>query len=118
MKFDDDALDDAILSLPLEEPPPELRTAILAATVCRDAPFLSIPEGIALAGVVAALIWIALLLSAQLGSAVASAFTNLSILAWLSWLGVGAAATIVATLFTESQSMRRIVKAGNTARRA
>jgi hypothetical protein len=118
MKFDDDALDDAILSLPLEEPPPELRTEILAATVFRDAPLLSIPEGIALGGIAAALVWIAFLLVPQIGGAVADAFSDLSTLAWLSWFGIGTAATILAVLFTESQSPRGLVKAGNPAHRA
>jgi hypothetical protein len=118
MKFDDDALDAALMRLPLEEPPPGMHASILAATVWREPPAISFAEAIAVAGIAAALAWLGVLLLPQLGAAVGVAFSNVTTLAWLSWFGMGAAVTMAVAFFTESQSIRAYLKAGNPAPRA
>ena len=57
MKYDsDDALDRALFALPLEEPPTDLRAAILTATVYRPAPAFAPWEIGVLAGILAVVI--------------------------------------------------------------
>ncbi len=114
MRFDDDALDEALFALPLAEPPHDLRASIFAATIWREAPAISVPEGIALASIAAALAWIAVLMLPQLGATLANAFSNFAVLSWLSWLGLGAAATIGAAALTEFQPTRASAQAGKT----
>src|SRR5215469_195423 len=109
MKYDsDDALDRALFALPLEEPPADLRAAILTATVYRPAPLFK-PWEIALLGSVAAiatwLIVIVALSGGQLfvhsleaiGSTIEETLSNYSTLAWIA---AGGGAAIWLSIFT------------------
>jgi hypothetical protein len=101
--FDDDALDRALASVPLETPPSDLHARILAATVFAAPPILTIWEIVAGAGVALSLAWLAVSMRAELAAALATAFSSAAAMAWLTWLGIGAA--IAATLvFTQSQA--------------
>lgn len=114
MKFaDDDALDRALAALPLEQPPPGLRAAILAATVYRTSPPFSVPEGVAAASILAALAWIALAFRPQVFAGVAVALSNFAVLQWLVWIALGAAITIFFAILTESQPAYAAAKGAN-----
>ncbi len=123
MKYDnDDALDRALFALPLEEPPADLRAAILTATVYRPAPLFK-PWEIALLGAIAAvatwLIAIVVLSGGQLfvhsieaiGSSVGEALSNYTTLAWIA---AGGGAAIWLSIFTGFQPAAKGV---NTQRR-
>ncbi|MHB8141684.1 MAG: hypothetical protein ACYDHD_10635 [Vulcanimicrobiaceae bacterium] len=93
----DDELDRAILALPLEEPPADLRDAILASTVYRPA-FPFSPLEVSLLGACAGiLVWlIALLVTtdvgplfAQVGDAILSGAGVISHPMTLAWLALG-----------------------------
>lgn len=111
MRYDDEALDRALMALPLEEPPPDLRAAILAATAYRPPALLSLGEAIALAGVAAAILWLVVAVAmgggelfthalTAIGGGIVGALSNLSTLAWLA---TGAATAAWLVFFTESQ---------------
>ncbi len=107
----DEALERAILELPLEEPPKGLRTSILLATAYRPAPAFSFPELAVLGSVGAVALWLVVMLVlgggalfvhtlATIASALSQAFSNAAVLAWL---GAGGATALWLTLFTGSQ---------------
>jgi len=106
-----DALDRAILSLGLEEPPSGLRSSILLATAYRPAPPFSFWELALLGALGAAAVWFAALLILGGGSlfvhtvtTIASATTTvLSNGATLAWLAAGGATALWLSLFTVSQ---------------
>ncbi|MGH7736604.1 MAG: hypothetical protein ACREMP_01850 [Candidatus Tyrphobacter sp.] len=102
MRFDDDALDRAILAQPLEEPPHGLRAEILAATVYRPAPVLTVAEIVAIVSGVGILLWLALSRAVQIDAAVAGAMGYSSL---FLWLGVGVAVTLWLQLLTVSQPL-------------
>ena len=111
MYRDDDALDRALFSLPLEEPPADLRASILTSTVYRPAPVFSFWE-ITGIGVMAAVFgWLVALIAMGGGAlflhtistivtTVARPLTNVTTLAWLA---AGAATAFWLTFFTGSQ---------------
>lgn len=112
MKYDnDDMLDRALFALPLEEPPADLRAAILSATVYRPAPIFK-PWEIALLGTLAAVvIWLIGIVVlgggslfvdtvALIGSRALSFFSDYTTLAWLA---AGGATTIWLSIFTGFQ---------------
>jgi hypothetical protein len=106
-----DALDRAILSLGLEEPPSGLRSSILLATAYRPAPPFSFWELALLGALGAAAVWFAALLILGGGSlfvhtvtTIASATTTvLSNGATLAWLAAGGATALWLSLFTVSR---------------
>jgi len=112
MKFDsDDALDRALFALPLEEPPGDLRAAILTATVYRPAPLFK-PWEIASLGAVAAVVtWLIALVVLSGGSlfvhsaeAIGNTLENaLSNYTTLAWIAAGGGAAIWLSLFTGFQ---------------
>ena len=112
--YEHDALDQAILDLPLEEPPPGLRASILLATAYRPAPVFSVFELAVLGAVGAVGIWLIVLLVMgggslfvhtleTIGSVVARALSNGATLAWLA---AGGATALWLSLFTGSQPIR------------
>ncbi|HET9030713.1 MAG TPA: hypothetical protein VFN49_11100 [Candidatus Aquilonibacter sp.] len=120
MNYDsDDALDRALFALPLEEPPADLRAAILTATVYRPAPLFK-PWELAVLGTLAAIVtWLVVLVimsggtlamhSVQaIGSAIESAFSNYATLAWVA---AGGGAAIWLSLFTGFQPSTKGVSA-------
>lgn len=112
MNVDDDALERAILNLPLEEPPQGLRASILLATAYRPAPAFSFFELAAVGSLCAIGVWLVALLVLGGGSlfvhtlgAIASTLTRtLSNTAVLAWLAAGGATALWLTLFTGSHS--------------
>lgn len=106
-----DELEQAILNLPLEEPPPGLRTSILLATAYRPAPAFSVTELAMLGALAAVAAWLVVLLVMGGGSLFVhtvetiGTFTSraLSNAATLLWLAAGGAAALWLTLFTGSQ---------------
>jgi hypothetical protein len=120
MKYDsDDALDRALFALPLEEPPADLRAAILTATVYRPAPLFK-PWEIGLLGAVAAiacwLVGVVVLGGGTLfvhsleaiAEAVGDALSNYSTLAWIA---AGGGAAIWLSIFTGFQPAAKGVDA-------
>jgi len=115
MNMDDargvDALERAILDLPLEEPPEGLRASILLATAYRPAPPFSALE-LALVGALGAVaLWLIVLLVlgggslfahtlAAIGSALSHTLSNMAVLAWVA---AGGATAVWLTLFTGFQ---------------
>lgn len=127
MNYDsDDALDRALFALPLEEPPIELRAAILAATVYRPAPAFSGWEIGALAAILAVVISLVAAVVAgggvlfthsieAIGTTLVRSLSNFSVLAWLA---AGGATAIWLSLFTGFQSFAPLTnKVGRTAGR-
>src|SRR5579863_10335415 len=114
MMYDsDDALDRALFTLPLEEPPSDLRASILASTAYRPAPAFSVWEVAALGAIAAVTVWFAFLIAmgggglclrtlATIGSSVAASLTNVTLLAWLA---AGAVTAFWLVFFTGSQSL-------------
>jgi hypothetical protein len=108
---DDDALDAALFALPLEEPPTDLRAAILSATIFRPAPLFSLREVMTLGALAALIVW---LVAAVVGGgaslfvhslqAVGAATLHASgNIALLGWLAAGAATAIWLSIFTGFQ---------------
>lgn len=100
MRLDDDSLDRAILALPLEEPPADLRASILAATVYRPEPPFTVAEVIAVASIVGILVWLSAWLAPLVGVAVEAVFSNVTL---LLWAGAGIAVAFWLEFFTRSQ---------------
>ncbi|HTU69508.1 MAG TPA: hypothetical protein VMF11_04230 [Candidatus Baltobacteraceae bacterium] len=112
MTFDnDDALDAALFALPLEEPPADLRAAILTATVYRPAPLFSPRELIFLGVMCALVIWLVALVimgggslfaySLQaLGAGTQRALSDQTLLAWVA---AGGATAVWLSIFTGFQ---------------
>lgn len=106
-----DALDRAILGLPLEEPPPGLRSSILLATAYRPESPFSFWELALLGALGAVAVWLVAVLVLGGGSlfvhtatAIASAATTaLANGATLAWLAAGGATALWLSLFTVSQ---------------
>jgi hypothetical protein len=108
---DDDALDAALFALPLEEPPADLRAAILSATIFHPAPLFSLREVIVLGALCAVIVWLVAAVigggaslfvhSLQaLGASTLHASTNVTLLAWIA---AGAATAIWVSIFTGFQ---------------
>jgi hypothetical protein len=111
MYHDDDELDRALFALPLEEPPGDLRAAILTATAYRPAPPFSVWE-FAFFGVVAAvMVWMVIEIALGGGPLFASTVTaigtsivhGLPNVTTLAWLTAGGATAFWLTFFTGSQ---------------
>ena len=111
MNMDDAALERAICSLALEEPPAGMRASILLATAYRPAPAFSFLELAALGALGAIAIWLGVLLVlgggtlfvqtlGVIGSTLSRALSNGATLAWLA---AGGATAFWLTLFTGSQ---------------
>jgi len=112
MNFDnDDALDRALFALPLEEPPANLRAAILTATIYRPAPVFSFRELVVLAAICAVVVWLlaAVVVSGDslfvhslqaLGTGAVRALGNTSLVLWAA---AGGATAIWLSLFTGFQ---------------
>ena len=112
MNFKDDAaLDAALFALPFEEPPVDLRAAILSATIYRPAPVFSLREVITLGALVAVIVWLVTAVigggaslfvhSLQaVGAATLHASSNLTL---LGWIAAGAATAIWLSIFTGFQ---------------
>ncbi|MGD0968520.1 MAG: hypothetical protein ABR949_09565 [Candidatus Aquilonibacter sp.] len=112
MNFDnDDALDRALFALPLEEPPADLRAAILSATIYRPAPVFSFRELVALAAIAAVLVWLvaAVILGGgslfvhslqALGVGTLRTLSNTSLMLWAA---AGGATAIWLSIFTGFQ---------------
>ncbi len=111
MNMDDEALDQALFALPLEEPPAGLRSSILMATAYRPAPAFAAWELVALGALGAVGIWLVVLLiagggslfihtTATIGSFLSRALSNGATLAWLA---AGGATALWLSLFTGSQ---------------
>ena len=114
MNMDDsDALERAIFSLPLEEPPAGLRASILLATAYRPRPVFSVVELAVLGALGAIGIWLFVLLA--LGGGTLFVHTvetigifvsrSLSNIATLGWLAAGGATALWLSLFTGSQPL-------------
>jgi len=112
MNFDnDDALDRALFALPLEEPPADLRAAILTATIYRPAPVFSFRELLVLAAICAVVVWLltAVVLGGDslfvhslqaLGIGAVHALGNTSLVLWAA---AGGATAIWLSIFTGFQ---------------
>ena len=112
MNYDsDDALDRALFSLPLEEPPADLRSSILTATVYRPAPIFSFYELLGLGVLAAVLIWLVALVvmgggtlfvhsAESIGTTLARILDNFTTLAWIA---AGGATAVWLSVFTGFQ---------------
>jgi hypothetical protein len=111
MNMNDEALEQALFALPLEEPPAGLRASILMATAYRPAPAFSVWELAGLGVVSAVGIWLFALLILgggslfvhtlwAIGSFTSRALSNSTTLAWLA---AGGATALWLSLFTGSQ---------------
>lgn len=108
-----DAMDRAILGLPLEEPPPGLRSAILLATAYRPASAFAFWELAVMGALSAMMVWLIALIA--LGGAslfvhtvstiVSTMAVALSSTTTVAWLAVGSAAAVWLSLFTGSQPL-------------
>jgi hypothetical protein len=119
MMYDsDDALDRALFALPLEEPPAELRGAILTSTVYRPAAPFSVWEVAGLGAIAAVTLWLVVLIAmgggglflhtlSTIGSSVASGLSNVTVLAWLA---AGAATAFWLSLFTGWQALAPVTR--------
>ncbi|MDQ2681576.1 MAG: hypothetical protein M3Y21_11260 [Candidatus Eremiobacteraeota bacterium] len=109
MNYDsDDALDRALFALELEEPPADLRTAILASTVYRQ-PLDVKPWEIWSIGILAALaVWLVSVLVSGGGENFLRTVSTLSNVAWhlisapntLVWIAVGGGAALWLSLLS------------------
>ena len=112
MRFDnDDALDAALFALPLEEPPTDLRAAILTATIYRPVPPFSFNELAVVCVSTAVALWLAILVVMGGGALFVHALqamytgvgTILASSSTLAWIAVGGATAIWLSLFTGFQ---------------
>jgi len=106
-----DALERAILELPLEEPPEGLRASILLATAYRPAPPFSFVDFAVLGSLGAVALWLIVMLVlgggtlfvhtlTAIGAVLARTFSNGAVLAWMA---AGGATALWLTLFTGFQ---------------
>ena len=117
MRYDDANLDRALASLPLEEPPPDLRARILLATVHRPVPVFQTWELWMLGAAFATFTWIVVALVTAPHAAndtvrtiiavVASATVGVLNPALAVWFGVGAVAALA---FGVSESALRVLR--------
>ncbi len=113
MYADDDALDRALFALPLEEPPADLRSSILTATVYRPAPAFSFWEVTVLGALAAVVVWLiavvamggGTLFADTLGTVAATIGRSLSNVKTLAWLAAGGATAFWLMFFTGSQHL-------------
>jgi hypothetical protein len=113
MNMDEDALEQALFALPLEEPPAGLRASILLATAYRPSPAFSVLE-LAILGALGAIgIWLFVLLALGGGTLFVQTLETigtfisraLSSTATLAWLAAGGATALWLSLFTGSQPL-------------
>lgn len=108
---DDDALDAALFALPLEEPPANLRSAILSATIYHHSPVFSLREIMTLGALCAVIVWLvaaviggggALFVHSlqAVGATMLRAGTNVTL---IGWIAAGAGTAIWLSIFTEFQ---------------
>lgn len=114
MMYDsDDALDRALFALPLEEPPSDLRAAILTSTAFRPSPPFAVWEVAALGALAAVTVWLAVLIAmgggglflhtmSTIASTIEASLSNVTVLAWLA---AGAATAFWLTFFAGSQPL-------------
>ena len=108
---DDDALDAALFALPLEEPPTDLRAAILSATIFRPAPLFSLREIITVGALCALIVWLigavigggASLFVHSLQAVGATTLRASGNVTLLGWVAAGAATAIWLSIFTGFQ---------------
>lgn len=113
MYADDDALDRALFALPLEEPPADLRSSILTATVYRPAPAFSLWEVSVLGALAAVVLWLVVVVAMGGGSLFSHTVSAIGSFAghWLSnvttlaWLAAGTATAFWLMFFTGSQPL-------------
>ncbi|HEY5341570.1 MAG TPA: hypothetical protein VIK27_11125 [Candidatus Aquilonibacter sp.] len=116
--MDPDALDRALFALPLEEPPADLRAAILTSTAFRPAPPFSVFEVAALGALTAVILWLVVLIAmgggglflntlSAIAATIQSALTNVALLAWLT---AGAATAFWLSIFTGSQPFAAVAQ--------
>jgi hypothetical protein len=111
MYRDDDALDRALFALPLEEPPADLRTSILTATIYRPVPAFAWWEIAALGAMAAVLVWLIALIAMGGGTLfvhtvatiVSTASRPLTNVTTLAWIAAGTATAMWLVFFTGSQ---------------
>lgn len=117
----DDALDRALFAVPLEEPPADLRAAILTATIYRPGPVFSMRELMTLGAICALVVWLVAAVIAGGGSLLfhslqaigAGTMRTLSNTTLLLWVAAGGATAIWLSIFTGFQPRPE----GNAARR-
>jgi hypothetical protein len=109
--FDDEELERALFALPLEEPPADMRAAILAATVYRAPAIMKLWEIAAVAVAAAVVTWLVWQISMgglplfthslQSIGEIASRFASrsLSNITTLAWIAVGGATTVWLSLW-------------------
>jgi len=108
-----DALDHALFALPLEEPPTDLRTSILAATAYRPAPVFSMRDIVVIGLILATMVWlVAAIVAGGVGlfahtvAMIGGTFERfLSDVRTIGWLGAGAATALWLSLFTGFQPL-------------
>ncbi|MBV9027424.1 MAG: hypothetical protein JO311_02315 [Candidatus Eremiobacteraeota bacterium] len=113
-----DPLDEAIASLPLEEPPAGLRASILLATAYRPAPLFSLGEYVAMGAIAAFALWLIVLVVMGGGTLfvhtieaiAATSARALSNGATLVWLAAGGATALWISLFTGFQPAAALPK--------
>ncbi len=119
MMYDsDDAIDRALFALPLEEPPAELRGAILAATAYRPASPFSVWEVAGLGAIAAVTVWLVVLIAMgggglfvhTLGTIASTIESGLSNVTMLAWLATGAMTAFWLSIFTGSQPFAPAVR--------
>lgn len=111
--YNDDALDNALFNLPLEEPPTDLRASILAATAYRATPMFSLYEIAGLAALLALVLVLIGVVMMSGGLAFAHAINTIdafitqtfSSYTTLAWIAAGGATAIWLSLFTGFQSV-------------
>ena len=114
MKFDDDALDRALFALPLEEPPVDLRAAILNATIYRPAPIFKPWEIMTFGAIAAVVVWLVVLIALggnslfvytaqEIAAMLERGTTTLATPTTLGWIAAGGATSIWLSIFTGFQ---------------
>jgi hypothetical protein len=109
MEFD--ALDRALFALALEEPPSDLRSSILSATVYRPAPAFALWEVTLVGALAAVVVWLTVLVAMGGGALFVESFEAivgavvrpLSSFTTLTWLAAGVATALWLSFFTGSQ---------------
>jgi len=108
--YSDEELERALFALPLEQPPANLRSSILAATVYQAPPLVTRWELAGLAGMVALIAWLCWMIAMgglplfnhtlqDISETVGRALSNI---VTLSWLAAGGATAIWLTMWQSS----------------
>lgn len=117
MSYDnDDELDRLLFALPLEEPPADLRAAILTATIYRPAPVFNAWEISGIGAAIAVGVWLVVLIAmgggSLFGHSMEAIGTGVSRVthdaALMTWGAVGLAAALWLTLFTRFQPWQKV----------